>query len=258
MGSKPTNKVSTIDQLVDKLVSDAMSSTMMGPVVASDQVFLSAPVSMVEFACSSDYLGLKDDLFDKIKKLLALIDNPNIRRVYLVLGKGSGKSTLVEVVLLYGIYLWSCYRDPFKFFNLMKTAKPACVNVSTSKDQARDVIFEGCLNMVDASPWFRNRFTGYKNSIAFDSGITLFAGHGNASAWLGYMTFVGAMDEVEFLVDSSKRSQAAELYNALYGSLRTRFPNHYKLLCISSAKERFSFLMKRAQDVLKKGTPVIV
>lgn len=211
---------------------------------------------MLEFACSKIYLGLEDDLFDKIKDLIKLIDRPHIRKVYLVLGKGSGKSTLVEVALLYGIYLWSCFRDPFDYFHLMRTAKPACVNVSTSKDQARDVIFEGCSSMVEKSPWFKGRYNALRTSIEFNSGITLFAGHGNAAAWLGYMTFVGAMDEVEFLVDSQNRSQAAQLYNALYGSLRTRFPNFYKLICISSAKERFSFLMKRAQIVLKHGVAI--
>ena len=194
--------------------------------------------------------------FPNIKKLLKLIDRGHIREVYLILGKGSGKSTIVQICSLYGVYLWTCMRDPFDFYKILRTAKPACVNVSISREQAQDVIFDGCFTLVNKSEFFENKFKEFKKYIKFDSGITLYAGHGNAAAWLGYATFVGGMDEVEYMVDNSNRSQAQMLYNALRGSLRTRFPNVYKLVAISSAKERYSFLMKKASLVIKTGTSI--
>lgn len=257
MQNKRTDrKVTSVDDLFDQIVNDAIDETLTPQQANADRTYLMHPVSMLEFACSDKFLGLGNDLFKKIQVFIEYIDQPHIREVYLVLGKGSGKSTLAQVCLLYGIYQWSCFRDPYEYFKLMHTAKPACVNVSTSRDQARDVIFEGCLHMVQHSPFFVGNFEAFKDSIRFASGITLYAGHGNASAWLGYMTFVGVMDEVEFMVDSSHRSQAAQLYNALRGSLKTRFPQHYKLVCISSAKERYSFLMRKAQAVLKIGKEI--
>lgn len=255
----PENKpITSIESLLDSVVSEAVKEVVQPGSQSYDKNYLTKPVSLLEFAESSKFLGLSNDLFRKVKQILVYIDQPHVREVYLVLGKGSGKSTIVEVCSLYGVYRWSCFRDPYDFFNIMRTAKVACVNVSTSKDQARDVIFEGCLQMVETSPYFKGRNEPLKNLIKFDSGITLYAGHGNAAAWLGYTTFVGGMDEVEFMVDSNNRSQASALYNALRGSLRTRFPRHYKLICISSAKERFSFLMKKVNAVLKIGKPITV
>ena len=49
-------------------------------------------------------------------------------------------------------------------------------------------------------------------------------------------------DAPEFMTDSANRSVARELYRAASGSLKTRFPDTYKLLMVSSQKNEYSFL----------------
>lgn len=248
-------RIASIQDLVEASVSDVFTDLLSPTQDVFDKHFIVRPVSMLEFAESKDFLGLPD-LFPNIRKIIFLIDRPNIREVYLVLGKGSGKSTILEIVSLYGVYYWSCLKDPFEYFSLMRTAKVACINVSSSREQARDVVFEGCIKLSQRSPYFKDKYEPYKNYIVFKSGITLYAGHGNYAAWLGYASFYGGMDETEYMVDSDNRSQAHQLYSALRGSLRTRFPNHYKLILISSTKERLGFLVKKAGHVLKTGREI--
>lgn len=258
---KNDQNIASIDDLFSKIVDDAFVESSNAGSISSDDIFIGRPVSMLEFAMSSKYLNLvvsAAPLYQKIQAIIKLIDQGNIREVYLILGKGSGKSTICSIALLYGAYTWSCFRDPFAYFKVGRTSKVACVNVSVSREQAKDVIFEGCLDLVTRSPFFKGRYKSLNASIEFDSDITLFCGHGNAAAWLGYATYVGVMDEVEFLMDSNNRSQAKALYGALRGSLRTRFPSAYKLIAISSAKETHGFLMNKCQQTLRLGKQIIV
>ena len=55
------------------------------------------------------------------------------------------------------------------------------------------------------------------------------------------------------MLDSSNRSVAQELYRMLKGSMTTRYPGKYKLLCVSSPNSEDSFLTKRFNMVMEMG-----
>jgi hypothetical protein len=57
------------------------------------------------------------------------------------------------------------------------------------------------------------------------------------------------MDEANYMIDSNNRSVARQIYGAFKGSLKTRFPNYYKLLCISSDSLPTSFIREKISFV---------
>jgi len=214
------------------------------------------PVSMEEFLLGKKYLNLENYLYPRVKDLLLEIDKPHIREVDLLLGKGSGKSTLSSITLVRSVYKLLCFNDPQLAFGLFPNQKIATLNLSVRKEQAKDVVFHNMLQLLERSIWFSGKYVDKSNSIEFPREVTALSGHSGATAWLGYNVYTGVMDEVEFMVDNEKRSIAQELYEALKGACSTRFPDHYKIVSISSVRSARGFLMKRFEQVKKTGQKI--
>ena len=64
------------------------------------------------------------------------------------------------------------------------------------------------------------------------------------------------MDEADWFVDNSNRAKAYEVYNALLGSCRTRFPEHYKIIVITSPKSTESFAVRNMRQIANDGEKV--
>lgn len=253
------------------------------------------PVDIIEFAESKKFLGLKGQLYPEIKNILIDIEDPSIREIDLILGKGSGKSMVATIFTAYGGYQLLQLKQPQRMFGLIDATQIYSINVSVSKDQAKDNIFASLKAMLKNSPYFRGRFAidddpygiskkQVKNlkqdvaisidpnagaeefrlavesrlagsqtnktgesavAVALPKGIHFLCGHSNNTAFLGYATYRAVMDECNFMFNNNNRSVAEDLYNALKGSLKTRFPNDYKLLSISSDSTPNSFLRSR-------------
>lgn len=211
------------------------------------------PVLIREFVESPKFLGLSGKIYPAIMYSLENIERPVIREADLMFGKGSGKSTILQIFMSYSIYKLLCLKNPQQYFELIPDTPITVLLVSVSEKQAKQVGFAGTKSMIEHSPWFKGKFVPYSTEIRFEKNINLYCGHSGASSWLGFNTIYAAMDEVEYLLDSNNRSVARELYRALKGSLTTRFPGKYKLLCVSSPKEEFSFLNQRFKMVKENG-----
>ena len=211
------------------------------------------PVDIKTFVEERDFLGLKGRIYPAIQYAIEKIENPDIREADLMFGKGSGKSTILQIFLVYGVYEILCMKNPQEYFELLADTPITTLLVSVSEKQAKEVGFKGAKNMIEHSPWFKGRFEAFTTEIRFEKQLNFFCGHSGASSWLGFNTVRAAMDEIEFMADTNNRSVSSQLYRALKGSLTTRFPHKYKLLCVSSPKEEDSFLYNRFKMVKKEG-----
>ena len=208
------------------------------------------PVDILEFAESSEFLGLKGALYAEIRNLLCDVEAADVKEANLILGKGSGKSFISQCFSCYGIYKALELRNPQATFGLTFNTQIYSINVSISRDQAKDVVFKGIKALIDASPYFKDKvLSSYKEEISFTKDLYMLCGHSNSTAFLGYATLRAVMDEVNFMVDNNNRSVAQQLYSALSGSLKTRFPNDYNILCISSDSTPNSFLRETVNSV---------
>lgn len=175
---------------------------------------------------------------------------------FIVNGIINHNTTGLTLYMSYGIYKALCLKNPQDYYGLIPGDALAALIVSVSEKQAKDVGFARTLNLLKMSRWFDNKFEYSSKEIKFPKNITFYCGHSGATSWLGYNTFRAAMDETEWMVDSNNRSVARELYRALKGSLNTRYPDKYKLLCISSPKNEYSFLNTLFKGVKETGRKV--
>ena len=61
------------------------------------------------------------------------------------------------------------------------------------------------------------------------------------------------MDEADWFVDNMNKSKAFDIYSSLLGSCKTRFPNHYKIIVITSPKSTESFAVRQMRDIASEG-----
>jgi len=84
-----------------------------------------------------------------------------IYHTYLLYGfinHNSGKGTVASILYLYALYVLSCMRSPQKYFGTAPSDEFSLVNVATTYDQAKDVVFNRLQNRFKKVKWFRDRF----------------------------------------------------------------------------------------------------
>lgn len=221
-----------------------------------DLVYDQIPVPMDEFIESPIYLGLKGRIDIEKEELLRLFDEPATREMFIGAGSGSGKSFIVSCAMARMVYNLACLKRPDIFYMLGPNSKIAIINLSVSKDQARDVIFSEFLGRIKDSPWFRGRYKAWASRAAFPKQVYAFSGGSGAIAYYGYHTIMGSLDEVSFMFDRNDKSVAEDLTEAMRKSLNTRFPRAYKLLEISSLRSPDDFLVNQIERVKENGVPV--
>lgn len=241
-----------LDVLLDATLEDAFEESLATYAVDDPFSYVTEklPVDILEFTESSDFLGLKGMIYREVRNILCDIEDDSIREADLILGKGSGKSMVAQAFSCYGVYKALELKKPQATFGLTFNTSIYSINVSISRDQARDVVFKGIDELVGACPYFKDKIVRKSvEDIEFKKSIFMMCGHSNSTAFLGYPTLRAVMDEANYMVDNNNRSVAQQLYTALRGSLKTRFPKDYKILCISSDSTPNSFLRERSKTL---------
>jgi hypothetical protein len=221
-----------------------------------DLVYDELPFPMDEFIESPIYLGLKGNIDIEKEELLQLFDLPTTRQMFIGAGSGSGKSFFVSCAMARTIYKTSCLKRPDIFYMLGPNSKIAIINLSVSKEQAKDVIFSEFIARIKESPWFRGRYRAWSARAAFPKQVYAFSGGSGAIAYYGYHTLMGSLDEVSFMFDRNEKSVAEDLTEAMLKSLNTRFPRSYKLLEISSLRSPDDYLVSQIERVRTNGVEV--
>jgi hypothetical protein len=219
---------------------------------------LGYPPDLMTFIADPYYLGSQVEVEPQVAQLILEIGANDIREAFVQLGKGSGKSLVATVIPLYETCKMLHMRDPHSHFHLAKATLLAAINVSIGEKQAKNVIFKQIKDMVEKSPFFKSVNHKTKTvEIEFpDHNIAFICGHSRSTAFLGYGTFAAVLDEANYMIDTKGRSAAEDLYTALRGSLKTRFPSTYKLLAISSASTPTAWLTQQVNAIKRTGNIV--
>jgi hypothetical protein len=222
-------------------------------------VYDEVPVPMDEYVLGRRYLNLHGLINQEKMDLLVEFDKPYVRKCYCAAGSGSGKSFMVSIVQSRQIYKLLCLRRPDLFYMLGPGSHIACINLSTSKEQARDVVFAEFLARIERAPWFRGRYQAMRTRARFQKGVYAMSGGTTATSYYGYHPIMGTLDEASYMFDSgtSQRSIADELTEALLKSLNTRFPRAYKLMVISTLRSIDDFLYTKIEQIKEEGVCVL-
>jgi hypothetical protein len=237
-----------------KILWDAQNGDPSALEAVYDLVYDEVPVPMDEFILSQQFLGLEGQIHPKKVDLLVRFDAPPVRKGWLAIGSGGGKSFMVSIVKARIIYLLLCLKKPDLYYMLGPGSKIAAINLSVSKEQAKDVIYAEFLARIKGSPWFKGKF--YKpltSKCRFRKNIYVMSGGSAAISYFGYHTIFGSLDEASFLLDRQDRSVAEELCEALLKSLMTRFPLAYKLFVVSTLRSPDDFLNVNIERIKQDG-----
>ncbi len=219
-------------------------------------VYDEVPVSMEEFILSRRFLNLKGYINQEKIDILAQFAQPHVRKAYMAVGSGGGKSFCVSVAMAWMIYTVACLKRPDLFYLLGPGSKIAVINLSVSKEQARDVIFSEFLARIGNAPWFTGKYRAWTAKARFPKRVYALSGGSTATSYYGYHTIFGSLDEASFLMDGT-RSVAEELVEALQKSLSTRFPRAYKLMVISTLRSPDDYLFNQIERIREEGVQIL-
>jgi len=249
---------------------------MLQQAVSWDPIYDREPAGLEEFLLSREYLGLMDGagipyVHKRIVQLMVLAEDPTVRQVHLCLGKNSGKSFFSSCMVARMIYNLACMQpSPQDFLpNLAPGSMIHMLNLATNKAQAQRSVFQEIKIKIaggsglPGSPWFRRYgFKEYTTKFYFPRhNIDVICGHSRAEGWLGANTILGIIDEASYFQETLEEldltgypvSAAERNFNALFGSCRTRFPDHYKIILISSPKHQKDYLFEKVREVEANG-----
>ena len=201
------------------------------------------PVTVREFIDSKDYLNMGNEIYPQIKELLSdVTSSRDYRTCYLEIGRDSGKSVFCSLLLVYRTYLLCRLKNPQKTFKLQQDTELYNVNVSTSGDQAKNVIFAAASSYVSHCPAMSKYIKKVKvEEIEFNKRIHLACASSAVASNLGYAMFTAICDESNFMKNSNGSNNIDDMTAALEGGL-IRCPDDYLLCQVSSAAGPFAFL----------------
>ncbi len=218
-----------------------------------DQVWIEEPIGIVEFVESRQFLNQKWNgrigCRPKILDYLVQTVDPKIREAIWLLGKGSGKDYGASILHLYGIYRTLCMSNPQAYYGL-GPSPIYFVNTARNDNQAKRVFFIQFLLMLQHCIWFEGKYRDPGVSVVeFKNNVYALSANSQAFGWLGFNTIQWVGDELAFFLekdtDDESDSRAKECWEAAFGSCKTRFPNDYKMVGITTPNYDDDFVMTK-------------
>ena len=240
----------------------------------SDDEFEEVPVDLQTFLYSKDYFGLpklsaiQEEIVERgsqiyKKETLAklhghekanwIMDNRTTMFLLLMLGKGSGKDFISRIICVYSVYKLLCLRDPAAYYGKPSGDQIDIVNMAINARQALNVFFNALVKDFKKIPWFEGKFKDRMNDITFQYGsknVVMHSLHSSYEAAEGLNILIAVLDEIDgFEVEG----QSDAIYDALSGTVTSRFPDFGKVICLSFPRKKDGFMMRTYQDaVLRK------
>ena len=183
----------------------------------------------------------------------------------------SGKSTFSHLATIRMLYEASCLKNPAVSYGLSPNSVIGFCNLAKSKQTARKVVFEGIVEKLAESPYFKYDFAPLKNlkeEILFPKNLSIIAGSSTDTSVIGMNIFGGIFDEGNFMREAAKKtkanmanqkiwgnqSKAGRLFEAVQRRMKSRYMTKGKLpgvlIVVSSKTTHDSFteqLIRKAQ-----------
>jgi hypothetical protein len=222
-----------------------------------DFAYEERPVPIDEFVLGAKYLNLKGQLPRQKIELLAMLDHPSVRHAFIAAGSGSGKSLIVSILSARFVYQLLCLRRPDLYYLLAPGSGIALLNMSVSKDQAKDVVYAEIKGRMEHSPWFKRlKYNAYKYHATFPKKVAVFCSSKNPTVAYGYNTFSASLDEAAFMLSTEEKSLAEDLAEAVLKSMNSRFPGAYKFFAISTLRATDDFMVREIERIKDNGVRI--
>ena len=160
---------------------------------------------------------------------------------------GIGKTTLASIVIPYMTHWTLCLRDPQKFYNLMAGSRIAFMLMSTSRLQAKNVVYSDIKARIDHSPWFQKNYQ-YDPTITslfkFPKDVWIIPGDSSEKTFEGFNILGGIVDEIDSHKVTQEKSYVETGYDTIKGRVESRFDDRGFILLIGQMKSSTGFAAK--------------
>lgn len=220
--------------------------------------FRERPATLVEFL-GDEYLNIDKMVRQAIRETLSDIIGHDVRgdkptaypRALITGGIGIGKTTIASIVLPYLAHWVLCLRNPQEFFNLLPGSRIAFMQMSTSENQAKEVVFGDIKARIKYSPWFRDNAIidpTFKNQIRFEGDIWILPGDSSETTFEGYNILGGIVDEMDSHTVTVKIDYAQNGYDTIHGRITSRFDDRGFVLLIGQMKKADGFAARMLEE----------
>jgi hypothetical protein len=143
-----------------------------------------------------------------------------------------------------------CLRDPQKFYGLMPGTRIAFMLMSTSRLQAKNVVYSDIKARIDYSPWFQENYQ-YDPKITslfkFPKDIWIIPGDSSEKTFEGFNILGGIVDEIDSHKVTQEKSYVEQGYDTIRGRVSSRFGDLGFILLIGQMKSATGFAAKMYQ-----------
>ena len=221
--------------------------------------FEQMPASMEEFL-GDDYLNIAKGVRSGVKaELIELFGDEvnghkmSVYRWAMFTGAiGIGKTTMASIVLPYMVHWVLCLKNPQDFFDLLPGSRIAFMQMSTSSDQAKEVVFGDIKARIEYSPWFQRNYQfdpNFKNQLRFPKDIWVLPGNSAETTFEGYNILGGILDEADSHKVTKDKDYAEQGWNTINSRIDSRFQDRGFLLTVGQMKKAGGFAAKKYKEL---------
>ena len=157
---------------------------------------------------------------------------------------GIGKTTLASIVIPYMTHWTLCLVDPQEYFGLMAGSRIAFMLMSTSRLQARDVVYSDIKARIDNSPWFQQNYPydpSIKSQFRFPKDVWIIPGDSSERTFEGFNILGGIVDEIDSHKVTKDKMYVEIGYDTIRRRMSSRFQNRGFILLIGQMKASTGF-----------------
>lgn len=235
--------------------------------IVANPDFEQKPASIMEFL-GPGYLNIYDmvrpGLRESLRQIFGVkVGNERVSRFERALmtgGIGIGKTTFASIVLPYLAHWVLCLKDPQKYFGLLPGSRIAFMMMSTSEQQAREVVFGDVFARIDHSKWFKENYprdSKMTRQIRFNKDIWIIPGDSSETSFEGYNILGGILDEMDSHKITKDKDYADVGYDAINSRIASRFMDPKRkghrglLICIGQMKKSEGFAARKLEEFRK-------
>lgn len=229
--------------------------------------FSERPATIKEFL-GERYLNIYDKVRPGVRGALVDIFGKEVdptrisadyERAMLTGAIGIGKTTFASIALPYMAHWVLCLSDPQEFFGLLPGSRIAFMQMSTSEQNAREVVFGDIFARIDHSAWFKKypRDPKFTKQIRFtQKDIWILPGDSLDTTFEGYNILGGIIDEMDSHRVTKEKDYAEDGYNTIESRISSRFVDEVNgghkglLILIGQMKKSHGFAARKYKEFL--------
>jgi hypothetical protein len=258
-------------------------SDFLGALREDEDIWEERPVALQVFLYHKDYMALpslssiQEEIVELGSNILKpetwvelygeeeglRIANRNYKELFFLLGKGSGKDFMSEVICARIAYLLLCLKNPAGYYGKPEGDSIDIVNVAKNAKQANNVFFAGFKTRIKYCKWFRGKYKPRASDIEFDKNVRVHSLNSENEGTEGLNIMVAVLDELDSFDEGDTTVNADKMYKTLRATVSSRFDEVGKLLVLSFPRRKDGFIMRKYNEfvvdkIVRKRSHVFV